>query len=71
MSARELYEKNIRQLPALERLRLATLILDELTAANGAGLDVCDEWTDEDISELAAYSLKHGASAAPAEDSDA
>jgi hypothetical protein len=58
MSARELYNKTIRQLPPVDRLRLAAMILDELAATSGAGLDLRDDWTDEDIADLAAYSLK-------------
>jgi hypothetical protein len=68
MSARELYNKAIKQLPAVDRLRLAAMILDDLAATSGAGLDIRDDWTDEDIADLAAYSLKHAASVAPHED---
>ena len=57
MSARELYDKSIRQLPAVDRLRLAAMILDELAATSGAGLDLRDDWTEQDIADLAAYSL--------------
>jgi hypothetical protein len=59
MSAKELYNTTIRKLTPLERLRLATMILDELTASQGAGLDISDEWSDEDIRDMAAFSLKH------------
>jgi len=68
MSARELYDKAIRQLPAVDRLRLAAMILDELAATSGAGLDVRDDWSEDDIADLTAYSLKHAATAAPHED---
>ena len=71
MSARELYDKTIRQLPAVDRLRLAALILDELAAASGAGLDIRDDWSEEDIVDLAAHSLKHSARSIAGEDSGA
>jgi hypothetical protein len=58
MSARELYDKSIRQLPAVDRLRLAAMILDDLAATTGADLEVRDDWSDEDLADLAAYSLK-------------
>ena len=70
MTAREIYETTVRNLPALDRLRLASLILDDLAAANGAGLDIRDEWTDEDMADLAAYSLKHAGRSVSPEDVD-
>jgi hypothetical protein len=59
MSARELYNSTIRKLSPIERLRLATMILDELTASQGEGLDISDEWSDEDIRDMTAFSMKH------------
>lgn len=71
MTAREIYDTVIRKLSAVDRLRLASLILDDLAAASGAGLDIRDEWNDEDVADLAAYSLKHFVSGASPEDGDA
>lgn len=71
MTAREIYEKTICQLPPMDRLRLATLILDDLAASDGAGLDIRDEWSDEDVADLTQYSLKAADGSVPAEDSDA
>ena len=45
MSALEIYEKNIRQLPAIDRLGLASLILEDLTACGDAGVNVRDDWS--------------------------
>ena len=59
MSAREVYDSAVRKLTPLERLRLATMILDDLTASQGAGLDISDEWSDDDIRDMTAFSLKH------------
>lgn len=69
MSAREIYDSTIRRLPAIDRLRLASMILDDLAASQGKDLDLSDEWSDEDISDLSAATLKHAA--ATLEDSDA
>jgi hypothetical protein len=68
MSARELYDKAIKPLPAVDRLRLAKMILDDLAVSSGAGLDVRDDWSDEDIADLASYSLKQAATAVPHEE---
>jgi len=66
MSARDIYDKTIRPLPPMERLRIATFILDELSASGGEGLDIRDDWSDEDVSDLIGYSM----SQAPAESSN-
>ncbi len=71
MSAREIYESTIRRLPAMDRLRIASLILDDLTASGGRDLDVSDEWSDQDIADLNAASLKYAAQSVPFEDADA
>jgi len=71
MTARELYDNTIRKLPPVDRLRLASLILDDLAAASGAGLDIRDDWTDEDVADLAAYSLKRADRSVSSEDGDA
>ena len=73
MSAREIYDKSIRQLPAIERLRLASLILDDLAATNVAELplDVSDEWSDEDIADLSRLNARHANRSVPSEDTDA
>jgi hypothetical protein len=69
MSARDIYENGIRQLPAMDRLRLASLILDDLAASDGDGLDIRDDWSDEDIVDLTKFSLN--SSAALTKDRDA
>jgi hypothetical protein len=58
MSAREIYEQSIRQLSPAERLRLASLILDDLAASAEARRDVSDEWTGADLADLSAFALK-------------
>jgi len=58
MSVEELYEKCIRGLPAVDRLRLAALILNELAASSNEVLDVRDDWSEEDIADVSAYCLR-------------
>ena len=70
MSAREIYDSAIRPLPPLERLRLASMILDELAASGGAGLHLSDDWSEEDVADVAAFSMKHAAASVPHEDSN-
>lgn len=71
MTLREIYDNSIRQLPAMDRLRLASLILEDLTAVEGKALDISDEWSDEDMRDLTAFSLQHGDEVAPYEEPDA
>jgi hypothetical protein len=71
MSAREIYENSIRQLPAKDRLRLASLILDELANSSASELDISDNWTEQDVADLAIASTKYADRANPAEDADA
>ena len=59
MSAREVFNTAVRKLTPLERLRLATMILDELTASQAEGLDISDEWSEEDIRDMTAFSISH------------
>jgi len=63
MSPRDIYDKTIRPLPPMERLRIATLILDELSASDGQGLDIGDGWSDEDVADLTAYSISQSRTA--------
>ena len=67
MSARDIYDQTIRPLPPMERLRIATFILDELSASGGQGLDIRNDWSDEDVADLMGYSIGQ----APAESGNA
>lgn len=50
MTIEQLYEGTIRPLPAAERLRLATLILEGIPPE--AVADYSDEWSDEDLADF-------------------
>jgi hypothetical protein len=58
MSVKQLYEQFIRGLPAVDRLRLAAMILDELAATSDCVIDTRDDWSAEDIADVTAYSLR-------------
>ncbi|MCR4413831.1 MAG: hypothetical protein NUV77_15535 [Thermoguttaceae bacterium] len=47
----DLYERTIRPLPADQRLRLATMILNDIPPQ--AVVDYREEWTEEDYRDLA------------------
>ncbi len=65
MSTLELYNDAIKPLPPEERLRIAALILNDATAPpvpaadpwTEEGVDVSDEWTDEDMEDLRKHSM--------------
>lgn len=50
----EIYDRVIRVLPSSDRLRLATLILNNLVQQESAVIDESDTWTvtEEDITDL-------------------
>jgi len=67
-TAQEIYISTIRNLPPAERLRLAALILDELTKSGEELADSSDIWSDEDMHDLAAFSLSHASASYPEEE---
>ena len=58
-TAQEIYASTIRDLPPEEQLRLAALILNQLTQAVQGDVDVADSWSEEDMHNLAVFSAKH------------
>ncbi|HBI46261.1 MAG TPA: hypothetical protein DDY78_25920 [Planctomycetales bacterium] len=69
MTIQEMYEQSIRPLPAPERLRLATLILNEIPPQ--AVVDYSDEWTEEDMRDFTLHSLRRAAVSMEEEEDDA
>ena len=57
MTVTEIYEQTIKPLPAAERLRLATLILDDIPPE--WVVDYNDEWTEEDCRDFSSASWQH------------
>ena len=54
----DLYNTRVRAMSPAERLQLARLILEHLAPVEN-GVDISDEWGDDDMAEVAAYSAEH------------
>ncbi len=50
MTIDTLYQQTIKSLPPADRLRLATLILEDIPPQSL--VDYSDEWTDEDLADF-------------------
>ncbi len=68
MTAQELYDLSVTALPKSEKLRLATLILQELSTTAGAALDYSETWTEEDMREWTEHSKQYASIAYPEPD---
>jgi hypothetical protein len=68
LTAQQLFESSVIELPKSERLKLAALILDDLSQSGAAALDFSDSWSDEDIDDLRAFSLRCAEQCYPEED---
>ena len=60
-TAHEVYSEAVRALPPLEQLRLAALILDDLTQSNVFVVDTTDSWSAQDQADLTVFSLHYAA----------
>lgn len=67
ITAIELYEQQVAALSQSERLRLAAIILQELSSTAGPLLDYSDAWSDEDLSDVSRFS-RHCAAESPLKD---
>lgn len=63
LSIDEIYDQIIDIFLPAERLRLATLILNNLVEQNAGVIDKSHTWTEEDISDLTDFSLQYAATA--------
>lgn len=54
VTAEAVYDQVVRPMPASERLKLATMILDEISPR--AVVDYSEEWSDQDYRDFAATS---------------
>ena len=66
--AQQLYISSIRDMPIEERLRLAALILNDLTQPGVFTEDFKDAWTEEDLRDLTIYSMRRAEEEYPHED---
>lgn len=64
-TAQEVFSQAVSALPPTERLRLAALILDDLTQSNLSVVDTGDAWSAEDQADLMAFSLHYAATLYP------
>ncbi len=67
-TAQDVYNEIVRALSPTERLRLATLILNELAPQNSLTIDQSDEWTEQDQAEVISFSLQYADSLFPNEE---
>ena len=68
ITAQEVFAETVRALPPTERLRLAALILQDLAQADMAVVDINSVWSEQDQSDLTAFSLQYAAKLYPEED---
>jgi hypothetical protein len=62
-AVQEIYTQVISNLPATERLQLATLILNGLVKQEATVIDDSDTWTEQDQQDLAAFSMQYAVTA--------
>jgi len=62
-SAQEIYTQTVRNLPPTERLRLATLILNELVEQPSSEIEESETWTEQDQNDLLDFSLQSATTA--------
>jgi hypothetical protein len=66
MTIQEIYGQSIRPLPPADRLRLATLILNDIPPQ--AVVDYSEDWTEEDMRDVTLHSLRRAAASMGEED---
>jgi hypothetical protein len=64
-TVQRIYQHIVSTLPLSDQLRLAALILNDLTQQNIAVIDSSDTWTEQDQLELTTLSLQYAASLFP------
>lgn len=57
-TAQEVFAATVLGLAPEERLRLAALILQDLTAKTNGGVNWSDTWSDEDIADMRTFSAQ-------------
>ena len=62
-SAQEIYTQTVRNLPPTERLRLATLILNELVDQPSSEIEESETWTEQDQNDILNFSLQYATTA--------
>ncbi len=67
MTVEQVYEVSVKGLPRKEQLKLASLILQQLTQGTDSA-EYDDAWSEEDLRELTAHSLRYAAEQYPEEE---
>jgi hypothetical protein len=67
-TVQEIYHNIVGNLSVSDRLRLAALILNDLTQQNVAVIDASNSWTEQDQLELTSFSLQYANSLFPGEE---
>ena len=58
LTAKDVYNSSVKKLSHKERLRLATMILNDMVA-DDENIDYSDRWTEQDLKDLTAFALSH------------
>ena len=64
-TAQKVFTEIVRTLPPGEQLRLAALILQDLTQLDVASVDSSNTWNEQDQSDLTSFSLQYAATLYP------
>jgi hypothetical protein len=67
-TVQEIYQNIVGNLSLRDRLRLAALILNDLTRQNVDVIDANDTWTEQDQLDLTSFSLQYANSLFPDEE---
>jgi hypothetical protein len=65
-TAEEVYAQVVKPLPASERLKLATMILNDIPPLSV--VDYSDEWSEEDMRDLTTHTMRYAAESFGEED---
>jgi len=58
-TAQEIFTHTVRAMPPTERLRLASLILNDLAQSNLTVVEISDTWSETDQNDVTAFSLQY------------
>ena len=65
LTAQEIFTRDVRDLPISERLRLAAIILQDLTSSGVTVVERSEGRSDKDQQDITAYSLQHASQIYP------
>jgi len=68
LTAQEIFTRDVCDLPLSERLRLAAIILQDLTHSGVTVVEQSESWSNQDQHDLTAFSLNHASQIYPEEE---